>query len=74
MDKYITKQGLKRRGWTDTLINMFLPVPDKREENPQKSHYPQMCLYSLNHVKSVEWSSAFSESRKNARKRRKKEA
>ena len=71
MAEYITKQGLKRRGWTDRMINTFLPVPDKLEKNPRNRYYPEMCLYRVGRVRAVEWSEAFLEAHRNRLRRRK---
>ena len=72
--EYITKDGLKKRGWTDSLINRFLPEPDKRETNPDNSRWHKMCLYSIERVRSIEdRSREFYEAKKKIRKRGKEQ-
>jgi len=70
---YITKQDLKKRpGWNIRLIEQFVPVPDKLEENPHSKYYPDMCLYSLSRIRGVEWTDEFHQVRKTKRGRKKK--
>lgn len=40
-EKYITKSTLKKRGWSDRLIQKFLPAP-REVKNP---HYSRMSMY-----------------------------
>ena len=57
--EYFTKAGLKKRGWTDSLIQEFLPYPDMREKNPYHSHAEDMYLYKAYRVFSQESSDEF---------------
>lgn len=50
----ITKTTLRERGWTDTLIGKYLPVPDVQTKNPHYKTAAPMCLYVLTRVESVE--------------------
>lgn len=51
---YITKRGLKERGWTDSLIRRFLPEPDSTECNPYYRCAAPMRLYSTERVAAIE--------------------
>jgi hypothetical protein len=52
-------QDIKDRGWTNTLITRFLPVPDEMRPNPHYRSAAPMKLYSLDRVISVEGSAGF---------------
>jgi hypothetical protein len=61
VNSFITKTELKARGWTDGMINKFMPEPDKKQENPKYQRAPQMCLYSVIRVTDIEHSQEFHE-------------
>jgi hypothetical protein len=67
----LTKTKLKERGWTDTLIEKFLPHPDETQTNPIYTSSSPMRLYRLERVEQMEASKDFiaSQSRTAARKR-----
>jgi hypothetical protein len=48
------KSGLKRRGWTDRQINLYLPDPDATEPNPHHEFGKPMGLYCIRRVEAVE--------------------
>ena len=52
-EQFIYKATLKTRGWTDKLIKIFLPVPDKKVKNPYRSS-TEASLYSLKRVEDLE--------------------
>ena len=52
--EYISKSGLKLRGWTDVAIERFLGTHDKEAENPHYKPAPPMKLYLLTRVESIE--------------------
>ena len=58
---YVSKAGLKARGWTDSLINQFLPECDREARNPHYACAAKMKLYSLSKVESKEASDSFIE-------------
>ena len=43
--EYISKSGLKHRGWTEFAINKFLGEPDKTVKNPHYSSSSPMQLF-----------------------------
>lgn len=51
---YISKSGLKYRGWTDKAISMFLPTYDKELPNPHYSKSYPMKLYLVTRVDDIE--------------------
>lgn len=59
-DGYMTMAQLVGRGWTRTLIAMFLPIPDQTAPNPKYRHAGSpMKLYSLKRVEKKEKSVRF---------------
>ena len=52
-EQFIYKATLKTRGWTNKLIEIFLPVPDKKVKNPYRSS-TEASLYSLKRVEDLE--------------------
>lgn len=57
--KFITKAGLKVRGWTDLLIRTFLPEPHETADNPKYRCASPMCLYKVLVVEQIESSDEF---------------
>jgi hypothetical protein len=51
---YISKSGLKYRGWTDKAISTFLPTHDKEAKNPHYSKSSPMRLYLTLRVEEIE--------------------
>ena len=51
---YISKSGLKYRGWTDKAISIFLPTHDKEVTNPNYSKSHPMRLYLAKRVDDIE--------------------
>jgi len=67
----ITKTGLKERGWTESLIKRFFPVPTKEAPNPYyRSVGAPMKLYDLDKVGSIESSPNFVQAKIVAEKRK----
>src|SRR4051794_4755272 len=58
--KFICKSTLRTRGWTPTLIEQYVPVPDDERPNP---HYryagAPMRLYDLTRIEAIEQSDEF---------------
>lgn len=74
-EEYYNLTMLKSRGWTDKLINLFLPLPDKTLQNPNYRRAPDMRLYFIEKVLEIESSEEFiiqkeiTELRKNSAKK-----
>lgn len=58
-NKYISKTGLKQRGWTDRAIDIYLSQCDKESRNPHYKKAPPMKLYLLERVTAVEHSTEY---------------
>ena len=67
---FITKKTLKIRGWTDSLIKIFLPEPHKTKKNPIFSSASPMCLYELKKVERIEKTKKFLDKFEKAKKRK----
>jgi len=67
--KYISKAGLKARGWTESMINRLLGNADLIVKNPYYSKAPEMKLYLIERVNGIENSEIFSELKKRSMKR-----
>ena len=52
--RYETPSGMRRRGWTATLIARHLGEPDELGENPHSRGAPPMRLYRKDRIKQVE--------------------
>ncbi|MER1995169.1 MAG: hypothetical protein ABTA24_01555 [Arthrobacter sp.] len=59
----------KERGWTDTQIKAFLPVPDRTARNPFSRKAAPMKLYARERVEAVEATEEFRKAREASRKR-----
>lgn len=68
---YITKTKLLKRGWTESLINKFIPEPHDTKTNSYYRSASPIKLYSIDIVISIEDSAAFKEKIKNVEKRKK---
>ncbi len=51
---YVTRSTIKERGWTDALIEKFLPDPDREAPNPHYRSGAPLRLYDLARVERVE--------------------
>ncbi len=69
--EFLIKTDLKKRGWTDSLVQRFLPEPDETRVNPHYRSGPPMRLYRLKRVKSVEKRRDFQAALAKATQRRK---
>ena len=58
-EKYITKAGLKTRGWTDSMIRKFLGNPDLEKTNPHYKSAPKMKLFKLSRINDLEGTEEF---------------
>ena len=58
-EEYISKAGLKTRGWTDSMISIFLGNPDLERFNPHYKSAPKMKLYKLSRIINIEGTEEF---------------
>ena len=68
--EYISKAGLKMRGWTEATILHFMPMPDKEARNPHYRSASPMKLYLIKRIEEIENSSEFIEWSKLSEKRK----
>jgi hypothetical protein len=69
--EYLTKSDLmKKREWSEKMISIFYPVPDKELENRIHNSLFPIKLYRLDIVKNIENSDEFLLYRNNNQKRR----
>lgn len=68
--EFIPQSELMSRGWTKSLIERFLPEPDKTKQNPRFRSAAPMKLYSLQRVQDTETSAAFIEAKFRLQRRR----
>lgn len=59
--EYVTKTALKKKGWTDKGINLFLKTHDKEAKNPVYRSASPMKLYSTKKVEKIEQGKDFQE-------------
>lgn len=65
--QFISKAGLiGKRNWTEKLVKMFMPHPDKEAKNPHYKSAAPMKLYSLDRVERIEQSELFKEAYRSA--------
>jgi hypothetical protein len=69
-EPFVSKSGLKHRGWTDTAIEKFLKAPDKEVDNPHYKCAPKMKLYAMKRVERVEASARFARFASSSAKRK----
>lgn len=55
--KSLTKQGLKERGWSESMIKTLLGEPDERKKVSGFTH--PLCLYKLERVIKAEQTDDF---------------
>ena len=56
----ITRARMKsERGWTDSLLKLFLPEPDVITENPNYKKGPPMLLFNLEKIEAIEKTEEF---------------
>lgn len=58
-EEYLSRGKLKEEGWTDGLIQKFMPLCDKEKKNPYYASASPMKLYLLERVKQIENSNKF---------------
>jgi hypothetical protein len=68
---YITMSDVKEQGWTSTMINRFLPKPDKIKRNPYYKCVAPMKLYEKAKVEEIEKTEQFKKAYEKAQQRRK---
>ena len=61
---YVTKSGIKKRGWTDKTIKLFLPVHNKEVKNPYYRRSSDMKLYLISNIENIESRPDFKEFQK----------
>lgn len=66
---YISLAGLKKRGWTDRLVEDFLGREDRTATNPHYRSGPPMRLFARSRVEAVEKEPRFQEALARAQKR-----
>jgi hypothetical protein len=69
-EQYLTLSELKDRGWTQSLITLFLGDPDELRTNPRYRSGPPMKLYGMRRVKKAESSAKFRIAQENRKGRR----
>lgn len=56
---YVTLTGVRRRGWTDSMVRDLLGVPDVQGRDPRRWSLAPMRLYLLARVETVERTAEF---------------
>lgn len=69
-DELFSKPDLRERGWTDTMMNKFLPCPDDWRDNPFYKNAPPMEFWSTETVKEIESSPEFQAALEKSKKRK----
>ena len=59
--KLISKPGLRDRGWTDTMIQRYLPIHDAEKANPYYKCAAPMKLYMIDRIIKIEKRKSFME-------------
>lgn len=59
---FLTKSAILKRGWTEGLINFYLPEPDVTKPNPMYRKAAPMNLYSKTKVENIEKRKNFQQS------------
>jgi hypothetical protein len=57
----LSYSDIKRRGWTDSLIRKYLPLPDRTAPNPHHPNGRDMRLYAIWRVETAETSAEVQE-------------
>ncbi len=73
MDKtkmMLNKTNLKDRGWTNTLVKLFLPTCDDEVENPYHRSGPPIKRFNRERVLAIEAGSEFQEAMSRSEKRK----
>lgn len=70
-DEFITMSDLKReRGWTDTSIKKFAPIPDHFVKNPHYKSAAPMRLYRVSRIREIEATPEFQDYMEKSMRRR----
>ena len=67
---YVSGSELKRRGWTEKMIDWLLKKPDVTQSNPYYRHAAPMKLYRIERVNYVESTPGFFIAKEKADKRK----
>lgn len=59
--EFITRAGLKERGWTDGAISRFVADCDQISPNPRSENAAPLKLYLLTRIEDIEQSNEFKE-------------
>jgi hypothetical protein len=68
-DDFLAAPGLHQRGWTESLIQRFLPEPDDKRENPHYRSGPPMRRYRRERVEAIEQTAEFRAALEKTKKR-----
>ena len=68
--EYLTKTMVKERGWSDTMIDKFLPKPDQIKDNPKYKCAAPMKLYGKKRVERIEAKPTFLDAKEKSAVRR----
>lgn len=58
---YVTHAGVRRRGWTDTMVRDLLGTPDVQGRDPRRWSLTPLRLYLLARVETVERTPEFAD-------------
>src|SRR5947209_1442985 len=58
-DQFLMVARLKARGWTETLIRHFFPVPDETRPNPHFSKAAPVKFFAIERVEAAEATEEF---------------
>ncbi|MGW1927328.1 hypothetical protein ACWCQ0_52725, partial [Streptomyces massasporeus] len=58
---YVSHAGVRRRGWTDTMVRQLLGTPDVQGRDPRRWSPAPLRLYLLARVETVERTPEFAE-------------
>lgn len=67
---YVTKTGLKERGWTDSIIKKMGVVPDREAPNPHYRSAAPTKLYLISKIEKLENTPEFKELIEKSQKRK----
>lgn len=70
VENYVSRSELKRRGWTEKMIDWLLKKPDVTQSNPYYRHAAPMKLYRIERVNYVESTPGFFIAKEKADKRK----
>ena len=68
-EKLLSTPALRERGWTGSILNRFMPEPDKLKDNPHYKSGPQMRLHLQSRAEKIETTSEFEAAKNKAESR-----